>query len=96
MPDLTQLIDGHFSLGTVHQPSRTTPNRTNRVRITDESILSRSVAARLDLPISQRMLNLNFKLSVVKRVWEDQLRFKSTRMNTSLETFLNMLNNSRR
>jgi hypothetical protein len=34
------------------------------------------VAARLDLPVSQRLLNLSFKLSIIKRCWEDQLRFK--------------------
>jgi len=47
-----------------------------QLNIPDESTLSRLVAARLDLPISQRMLDLNFKLSVIKRCWEDQLRLK--------------------
>lgn len=47
-----------------------------QLHIPDESTLSRFVAARLDLPISQRMLDLNFKLSVIKRCWEDQLRLK--------------------
>ena len=42
----------------------------------DESTLSRLVAARLDLPISQRLLDKNFKLSIIKRCWEDQLRLK--------------------
>jgi hypothetical protein len=42
----------------------------------DEKLLSRLVAARLDLPISQRLLNQNFKLSVIKRCWEDQLQLK--------------------
>ena len=49
-----------------------------QLNIPDESTLSRLVAARLDLPISQRMLDKNFKLSVIKRCWEDQLRLKST------------------
>ncbi|CAF3278805.1 unnamed protein product [Rotaria socialis] len=44
--------------------------------IPDESTLPRLVAARLDLPISQRLLNQNFKLSIIKRCWEDQLRLK--------------------
>jgi hypothetical protein len=39
-------------------------------------MLSRLVAARLDLPISQRLLDQNFKLSVIKRCWEDQLQLK--------------------
>jgi hypothetical protein len=42
----------------------------------DEKLLSRLVAARLDLPNSQRLLNQNFKLSVIKRCWEDQLQLK--------------------
>jgi hypothetical protein len=45
--------------------------------IRDESTLSRLVAVRLDLPISQSLLNQNFKLSIIKRCWEDQLRLKS-------------------
>lgn len=44
--------------------------------IADESTLSRYVAARLDLPISQRLLDGGFKLSIIKRCWEDQLRLK--------------------
>ncbi|CAF1479823.1 unnamed protein product [Rotaria magnacalcarata] len=47
-----------------------------RLLIPDESTLSRFVTARLDLPISQRLLNRNFKLSIIKRCWEDQLRLK--------------------
>ncbi|CAF4647358.1 unnamed protein product [Rotaria socialis] len=44
--------------------------------IPDESTLPRLVAAHLDLPISQRLLNQNFKLSIIKRCWDDQLRLK--------------------
>ena len=51
------------------------PNH-GRLVIPDESTLSRLVAARLDLPISQRLLDHPFKLSVIKRCWEDQLRLK--------------------
>ncbi len=47
-----------------------------QLNIPDESTLSRFVAARLDLPISQSMLDRNFKLSIIKRCWEDQLRLK--------------------
>ncbi|CAF0942686.1 unnamed protein product [Rotaria sordida] len=49
---------------------------SRRLLIPDESTLSRLVAARLDLSISQRLLNQNFKLSIIKRCWEDQLRIK--------------------
>ncbi len=44
--------------------------------IPNERTLFRLVAARLDLPISQRLLHQNFKLSIIKRCWEDQLRLK--------------------
>jgi hypothetical protein len=47
-----------------------------RLDVSDERMLSRLVAARLDLPISQRLLGQNFKLSVIKRCWEDQLQLK--------------------
>jgi hypothetical protein len=47
-----------------------------QLSIPDESTLSRFVAARLDLPISQNMLDRNYKLSIIKRCWEDQLRLK--------------------
>ncbi len=51
---------------------------TNRGQlfIPDESTLSRLVAARLDLPISQRLLHQGFKLCIIKRCWENQLRLK--------------------
>ncbi|CAF4861231.1 unnamed protein product, partial [Rotaria sp. Silwood2] len=49
---------------------------TGTLLIPDESTLSRLVAARLDLPISQRLLDQNFQLSIIKRCWEDQLRIK--------------------
>jgi hypothetical protein len=55
----------------------TNPTINNRqLLILDESTLSRLVAARLDLPVSQNLLNKNFKLSIIKRSWEDQLRLK--------------------
>jgi hypothetical protein len=57
----------------------TNNNPTTNIRqllIPDESTLSRLVAARLDLPISQRLSDQNFKLSIIKRCWEEQLRLK--------------------
>jgi hypothetical protein len=49
-----------------------------QLNIPDESTLSRYVAARLDLPVSQSLLDRKFKLSIIKRCWEDQLRLKRT------------------
>ena len=57
---------------------------TNTLWIPDESTLSRLVAARLDLPSSQRLLDQNFKLSVIKRCWEDQLRLKRKILNGAI------------
>ena len=54
---------------------------SRQLLIPDESTLSRLVAARLDLPISQRLLDQNFKLSIIKRCWEDQLRLKRKLQN---------------
>ncbi|CAF1011820.1 unnamed protein product [Didymodactylos carnosus] len=51
------------------------PN-SRQLQIPDEATLSRLVAARLDWPISQSLLNKNFKLSIIKRCFEDQLRLK--------------------
>ncbi|CAF4977441.1 unnamed protein product [Rotaria sp. Silwood1] len=52
------------------------PTGRGQLNIPDESTLSRYVAARLDLPSSQRLLDENYKLSIIKRCWEDQLRLK--------------------
>lgn len=60
------------------QQANNNTNNTSRAQLhfPDESTLSRYVAARLDLGISQSLLNQNFKLSIIKRCWEDQLRLK--------------------
>ncbi|CAF4836999.1 unnamed protein product, partial [Rotaria sp. Silwood1] len=47
-----------------------------QLQVNDPNILSRFVAARLDLSSSQNLLDQNFKLSVIKRCWEDQLQLK--------------------
>jgi hypothetical protein len=60
--------------GIVTNNNPTTNNR--QLLIPDESTLSRLVSARLDLPVSQRLLDQKFKLSVIKRCWEDQLLLK--------------------
>lgn len=58
-------------------PTNRGSSNNYKLEIADESTLSRYIAARLDLPISQRLLNQGYKLSVIKRSWEDQLRLKS-------------------
>ncbi|CAF1387990.1 unnamed protein product [Rotaria sp. Silwood1] len=52
--------------------------------IPNDDILSRLVTARLNLPISQRLINENFTLPIVKRCWEDQLRIKEARSREAL------------
>ncbi|CAF1437880.1 unnamed protein product [Rotaria sp. Silwood1] len=49
---------------------------TTPKNIFDEHTCGRMVAARLDLPISQKLLSQNFSLSIIRRCWEDQLRLK--------------------
>ncbi|CAF3732674.1 unnamed protein product [Rotaria sp. Silwood1] len=57
-------------------PARNVSSSSQKLLIPDENTLSRLVAARLDLPISQSLLDRDFKLSIIKRCWEDQLRLK--------------------
>jgi len=56
---------------------------TGPLLIPDQNTLNRLVAARLDLPISQRLLDRNFKLAIIRRCWEDQLRLKSELQNNT-------------
>lgn len=42
----------------------------------DEITLSKFVAARLDLPVTKRLLDQNVKLSMIKQCWEVQLQIK--------------------
>ncbi|CAF1228962.1 unnamed protein product [Rotaria sordida] len=60
----------------------------SQLMIPDENTLSQFVAARLDLPISQSLLNRNFKLSVIKRCWEDQLRLKQNDFATDCDLLI--------
>ena len=48
----------------------------------DDGLLSEMVSARLDLPVIQRLLDRGFKLSVIKRCWEDQLRLNGEWMQS--------------
>ncbi|CAF4542651.1 unnamed protein product, partial [Didymodactylos carnosus] len=61
---------------------------SQQLLITDEAALSRLVAARLDLPISQDLLSKNFKLSIIKRCYEDQLRLKNNDFVSDCDLFL--------
>ncbi|CAF1041332.1 unnamed protein product [Rotaria sordida] len=47
-----------------------------QLHILDENTLSKYIWARLDLPISQRLYQHGFKLSIISRCWKDQLRLK--------------------
>ena len=66
-------------------------NRENadsqQLLIKDENDLVAHVTHRLTLPMSQKMLDRNFKHAVVKRCWEDQLRIKSKLGNQTLSNF---------
>ncbi|CAF1264680.1 unnamed protein product [Didymodactylos carnosus] len=74
-----------FSVSNTHENSNNTDNSSpmnseivlnnKELQLPDENTLSRLVAARLDLPISQNLLK-KFKLSIIKRCYEDQLRLK--------------------
>ena len=77
--------------GTANTTGAATTNNNRQLLIPDESTLSRLVAARLDLPISQRLLDQNFKLSIIKRCWEDQLRLKRTFLNSVEKAFSSIL-----
>ncbi len=71
-------IERERSEASTNATSNSSTANSRKLQITDEKLLSRLVAARLDLPISQRLLDQNFKLSVIKRCWEDQLQLKRT------------------
>ncbi|CAF1324363.1 unnamed protein product [Adineta steineri] len=68
----TEENGGNKQLGSSNNGS----GNRGQLNVSDESTLSRFVAARLDLPISQSLLSRNYKLSVIKRCYEDQLRIK--------------------
>ncbi|CAF3521454.1 unnamed protein product [Rotaria sordida] len=61
---------------------------SQQLLIPDDCTLSRLVAARLDLPMSQRLLDQNFKLSIIKRCWEDQLRIKGTNFVSECDLYI--------
>ncbi|CAF3541402.1 unnamed protein product [Rotaria socialis] len=69
-------------------PSLPSTTNSRQLLISDESTLPRLVAARLDLPISQRLLDQNFKLSIIKRCWEDQLRLKHDDFLSQLDLYM--------
>jgi hypothetical protein len=63
------------SVGTT-QNGNTSSSNYGKLQVNDASMVSRYVAARLDLSISQSLLDKDYKLSVIKRCWEDQLQLK--------------------
>ena len=73
----------------IQTASSNSTTNSQQLQIPDESTLSRLVAARLDLPVSQGLMDRKFKLSIIKRCWEDQLRLK--RKETELFYVMNMI-----
>ncbi|CAF3583567.1 unnamed protein product [Rotaria sp. Silwood1] len=78
------------------QENTDSPNLSNtnvtsysqQLLIPNESILSRFVTARLDLPMSQDLLNQNFKIFIIKQCWEDQLRIKHEDFVSKYDLFI--------
>ncbi|CAF0762638.1 unnamed protein product [Adineta steineri] len=71
-----------------NQTSNSCTSNQHLVSINDPNVLSRYVAARLDLTISQSVLDENFILSVIKRCWEDQLKLKQYDFIDSTSLFI--------
>ena len=49
------------------------------------------MAARLDLPISQYLLDKQYKLPIIRRCWEDQLRLKGRHLISPIQIFYESL-----
>ena len=65
-----------------------TSRRNNRPSLANDSaLLSRYVAARLDLPVSQYLLDQQYKLPIIRRCWEDQLRMKGKHLKWAMPIF---------
>ncbi|CAF1501911.1 unnamed protein product [Adineta ricciae] len=54
----------------------------------DSGALERLVSARLDLPYSQELRSQNFKLSIIRRCWEDQLLLKDDDFHSETDLFM--------
>ncbi|CAF3739783.1 unnamed protein product, partial [Rotaria sordida] len=80
--------DQDKSKTSINRMNNTSVSNHQRLQITDERLLSRLVAARLDLPVSQRLLDQNFKLSIIKRCWEDQLQIKQDDFVSNCDLFI--------
>ncbi|CAF3533819.1 unnamed protein product, partial [Rotaria socialis] len=66
------------------------PPTTNgrQLLIPDESTLSKLVADRVDLPISRRLIDQNFKLSIIRQCWTDQLRIKRDDFESECDLYI--------
>ena len=69
----------------VNRPVRSPGTNDRTVLANDQALLSRLVAARLDMPISQYLLNQQYKLPIIRRCWEDQLRLKGRHLISSMQ-----------
>ncbi|CAF1059699.1 unnamed protein product [Adineta ricciae] len=64
------------------------PTKDRQLLAPDENTLLRLVAGRLDLPISQRLIQQGYKIAIVKRVWEDQLRLKQDDFASEIDVYV--------
>ncbi|UJR12494.1 hypothetical protein I4U23_016669 [Adineta vaga] len=79
-------IDNMCQHGNLGSRSDTTDLTINRLlNIFDANTINRLVAARLDSPISQRLMNTNFNREIATQCWEDQLRIKETDFHSELD-----------
>ncbi|CAF1023344.1 unnamed protein product [Didymodactylos carnosus] len=71
------------------QKKNSTHSETNssQTQIPDDVLLSKLVAARLDLPVAQRLMD-KFRMSIIKRCYEDQLRLKLDDFSTDSDLYL--------
>lgn len=55
---------------------------TEKLRIPDQATLDKWLEARLGLPVSRRLMDEQFELSIVRQCWETQLKLKGKCTNT--------------
>jgi len=73
---LLERARGDVSKGSGIMFNNNSTRNSRQLPTRDKNILSRLIAARLDLPISKRLLNQNLKLSVLSRILENRLQLK--------------------
>ncbi|UJR14270.1 hypothetical protein I4U23_001261 [Adineta vaga] len=74
--DYAKQVGGDEYCRKIREEQRTNRENDRTPATFNFSLISRYVAARVDLFSSQNLLDRYFKLSVIKRCWEDQLQVK--------------------